>query len=168
MTLLFSISSSVKQIRAPRHDSFEAVDKRQEKTRLSRTREYNNSIEAMNRNIGEGHLRAMRRQQEALFAKAASELGQDEGTFGTAFGDQASGSSWTHPDHASRRPAGVQEQVAFADLSLPLTATVHEVRRQFKQLALKYHPDRSTHDTTNVFRRVLAAREILEAWFEGE
>ena len=121
----------------------------------------------------------MQRQQEKLFAKAAFELGNDEGTFGTtAFGSEeshgsggsggGSGDGHQHGDHVNRRPAGVQEQVAFADLKLHPSSTIFDVRKKFKQLALKYHPDRSTNDTTNVFRRVLAAREILEAWFEGE
>ena len=134
----------------------------------------------MNRKIEARHERIMQRQQEKLFAKAAFELGNDEGTFGTTtFGTEerygsgggssgGSGDGHQPGDQVHRRPAGVQEQVAFADLKLSPLSTIYDVRKKFKQLALKYHPDRSTNDTTNVFRRVLAAREVLEAWFEGE
>ncbi|KAK3358595.1 hypothetical protein B0T24DRAFT_693064 [Lasiosphaeria ovina] len=52
----------------------------------------------------------------------------------------------------------------YADLELPPTADINEVKRQFKKLALKYHPDRNLgheDEFTDKFQAIQSAHEIL-------
>ena len=115
----------------------------------------------MNHKIEARHLRTMAKSQEALFAKALAEMD-----------DHASAPDFENTSNASpQQPImGVGEQVAFTELGLGLNASIYDVRKRFKELALKYHPDRdrSGKDTSAVFRRVLSAREKLEEWFDSQ
>ncbi|KAI1142286.1 hypothetical protein F5Y05DRAFT_220604 [Hypoxylon sp. FL0543] len=52
----------------------------------------------------------------------------------------------------------------YADLELPSNATIDEVKKQFKKLALKYHPDRNPGREAEVnpkFQIIQSAHEIL-------
>ncbi|OCL04737.1 hypothetical protein AOQ84DRAFT_111508 [Glonium stellatum] len=52
----------------------------------------------------------------------------------------------------------------YADLELPQTADTEEIRKQFRKLALKYHPDRNPgreDDFVSKFQAIQAAHEIL-------
>ncbi|KAI1095890.1 hypothetical protein F5B19DRAFT_489063 [Rostrohypoxylon terebratum] len=52
----------------------------------------------------------------------------------------------------------------YADLELPSTASTEEVKKQFKKLALKYHPDRNPGREAEVnpkFQTIQSAHEIL-------
>ncbi|KAK5242598.1 hypothetical protein LTR16_008407, partial [Cryomyces antarcticus] len=52
----------------------------------------------------------------------------------------------------------------YADLELPPDACVDDVKKQFRKLALKYHPDRNPGRETDViprFQAIQAAHEIL-------
>ncbi|PHH65329.1 hypothetical protein CDD81_2741 [Ophiocordyceps australis] len=52
----------------------------------------------------------------------------------------------------------------YADLELPPTADVQEVKKQFKKLALKYHPDRNPgreDEVNSKFQTIQSAHEIL-------
>ncbi|KAI1430931.1 hypothetical protein GGR50DRAFT_700692 [Xylaria sp. CBS 124048] len=52
----------------------------------------------------------------------------------------------------------------YADLELPSTASLEEIKKQFKKLALKYHPDRNPGRETEVnpkFQVIQSAHEIL-------
>ena len=43
------------------------------------------------------------------------------------------------------------------------------IRRQYRKLSLKYHPDKNTHcDTTEQFRSLSIARELLETYLEQD
>ena len=114
----------------------------------------------MNVRIENGHKNILLTQQERLFAQAASELPpSSRDDFARQAAHNSSGFS------AATIP-GPQEQVAFVDLGLTPNHTIQDVRKKFKELALLYHPDRSTKDTTEIFRRVVSARETLEKWFD--
>jgi len=50
----------------------------------------------------------------------------------------------------------------YKSLQVPKTATQKEIRKAFKQLALKYHPDKNPDkDTTKKFREIAEAYEVL-------
>ncbi|KAF4513478.1 hypothetical protein G6O67_000745 [Ophiocordyceps sinensis] len=52
----------------------------------------------------------------------------------------------------------------YADLELPVTADVQEIKRQFRKLALKYHPDRNPGREVEVnsqFQIIQSAHEVL-------
>ncbi|KJR88812.1 uncharacterized protein SPSK_06896 [Sporothrix schenckii 1099-18] len=52
----------------------------------------------------------------------------------------------------------------YADLELPASADVNEIKKQFRKLALKYHPDRNPGKEAEVnakFQTIQAAHEIL-------
>ncbi|CAM1511447.1 Fc.00g089600.m01.CDS01 [Cosmosporella sp. VM-42] len=52
----------------------------------------------------------------------------------------------------------------YADLELPPTADVQEIKKQFRKLALKYHPDRNPGRETEVnskFQVIQSAHEVL-------
>lgn len=59
---------------------------------------------------------------------------------------------------------------AFAALELPLTASAEEVRRAWKRLMARYHPDRHAGDpdlertATELSRRLTEARDRALAW----
>ena len=153
-----------RQPRVPRTDSFEAQEETQRlirETQRKKREAYLESIKLMNHKIEARHLRTMAKSQEALFAKALAEMD-----------DHASAPDFENTSNASpQQPImGVGEQVAFTELGLGLNASIYDVRKRFKELALKYHPDRdrSGKDTSAVFRRVLSAREKLEEWFDSQ
>ncbi|KAM0465517.1 hypothetical protein ACHAPV_001569 [Trichoderma viride] len=52
----------------------------------------------------------------------------------------------------------------YADLELPMTADVTEIKKQFRKLALKYHPDRNPgreQEVNSQFQIIQAAHEVL-------
>ncbi|EKD17809.1 uncharacterized protein L3040_002180 [Drepanopeziza brunnea f. sp. 'multigermtubi'] len=52
----------------------------------------------------------------------------------------------------------------YGDLDLPPTAEVHEIKKQFKKLALTYHPDRNPgreSEVTAKFQKIQSAHEVL-------
>lgn len=52
----------------------------------------------------------------------------------------------------------------YADLELPMTADVAEIKKQFRKLALKYHPDRNPgreQEVNSQFQIIQAAHEVL-------
>ncbi|KAL3427474.1 DnaJ domain-containing protein [Phlyctema vagabunda] len=52
----------------------------------------------------------------------------------------------------------------YADLELPPTADANEIKKQFKKLALKYHPDRNIGRESEVnakFQKIQSAHEVL-------
>ncbi|KAH8173018.1 dnaJ domain-containing protein [Sarocladium implicatum] len=56
------------------------------------------------------------------------------------------------------------ERDYYADLELPPTADIPEIKKQFRKLALKYHPDRNPGRETEVnakFQEIQSAHEIL-------
>jgi len=61
---------------------------------------------------------------------------------------------------------------AFAALELPLTASADDVRRAWKTLLARYHPDRHARDpelertATELSRRLTEARDRALAWCE--
>jgi DnaJ-domain-containing protein 1 len=62
---------------------------------------------------------------------------------------------------------------AFAALELPLTATVDEIRRAYRKLMARYHPDHHTEDpdlervATELSRKLTAAYDKAAAWKEA-
>ena len=55
---------------------------------------------------------------------------------------------------------------ALAVLSLPWYATDHDRKTAYRQLALRHHPDRSSHPKAKeTFQRLQQANEVLQRWF---
>jgi hypothetical protein len=146
--------------RAPRLDCFEKEEERRERIRY-RKEQHAKSIKEMKIRIEARNEKVLLSQQEILFAKAASELpptSQDEFVRHASYSEV----------NEKLRNMSSQVKVAFVDLGLsPTQSTIHDVKRKFKELALKYHPDRSTKDTSAIFRRIIGARKTLENWFDN-
>jgi hypothetical protein len=146
--------------RAPRLDCFEKEEERRERIRY-RKEQHAKSIKEMKNRIEARNEKVLLSQQEILFAKAASELpptSQDEFVRHASYSEV----------NEKLRNMSSQVKVAFVDLGLsPTQSTIHDVKRKFKELALKYHPDRSTKDTSAIFRRIIGARKTLENWFDN-
>ncbi|KAF1825638.1 heat shock protein DnaJ, partial [Dissoconium aciculare CBS 342.82] len=52
----------------------------------------------------------------------------------------------------------------YADLELPTTASVDDIRKAYRKLALQYHPDRNAGKEAEVvprFQAIQAANEVL-------
>ncbi|OCL00169.1 heat shock protein DnaJ, partial [Cenococcum geophilum 1.58] len=52
----------------------------------------------------------------------------------------------------------------YADLEVPQNADTEDIRKQFRKLAFKYHPDRNPgreEDVVSKFQAIQAAHEIL-------
>nr|WP_086939478.1 DNA-J related domain-containing protein [Thaumasiovibrio occultus] len=60
----------------------------------------------------------------------------------------------------SRPCIDLDREEALAVFELPLEATPSQIRRQWRKLALKYHPDRQGGDTS-MFREVCEAWQVL-------
>lgn len=83
------------------------------------------------------------------------------------------------PEAAARPPVAEETappeavRKAFAALELPLTASADDVRRAWKSLMTRYHPDRHAQDperertATELSRRLTEARDRALAWREA-
>ena len=60
----------------------------------------------------------------------------------------------------SRTPLSISKAEAYATLELPTDATANQLRRQWRKLALRWHPDRP-HGDAEQFRRVCEAYKVL-------
>jgi len=81
----------------------------------------------------------------------------------------------TRTPPSAAREAAPPEAVrkAFAALELPLTASADDVRRAWKALMARYHPDRHAQDpelertATELSRRLTEARDRALAWCQA-
>ena len=129
-------------------------------------RDYHKNIRIMNEKISQWHAKAQALEQQRLFEQAAAALPPDPS--GSAYDDTESSSSSSSSAQSSYKTLSRTDQSiqsSFRYLELHANASHEDVRRKFKELALRYHPDRSSHDTTDVFQRILQARETLEEFF---
>ena len=68
----------------------------------------------------------------------------------------------THDFEATRN----ELDKAFTTLELESTATIDEVRRRYRELTLKYHPDRNkTSDTTQKMTQINNAVDLIMDYF---
>ena len=141
----------------------EAIDLKER--RKQGLRNYHNSIREMNEKIEEWHAKAQAMQQQRLFKQAASALPPNLAR------QQSNINSGQNLNTSGYRAFSRQDPMienSFKFLELNPYATHDEVRQKFKELALRYHPDRSSNDTADVFRRILQARETLEEFFMSQ
>ncbi len=63
--------------------------------------------------------------------------------------------------HSNNNPARavIQRQQALSVLGLPLTATPQQIKRRYRSLAKRYHPDRGGDQRQ--MQRIIAAYELL-------
>jgi DnaJ-class molecular chaperone len=57
--------------------------------------------------------------------------------------------------------SGYAQQTHYAVLGVASAAGVAEIRRAFRKLALRHHPDRAGPDSTELFQRIALAYEVL-------
>ena len=55
----------------------------------------------------------------------------------------------------------VNDEKYYKLLGLPITATSEEIKERFRELALKYHPDKNNNQTEEKFKKIFAAYEII-------
>jgi molecular chaperone DnaJ len=58
-------------------------------------------------------------------------------------------------------PAGRQPEEFYAILGLAPDAGMDDIRRAYRQLAMRWHPDRAGADATFIFQRLSAAYQVL-------
>ena len=140
-----------------------------DKLRASRLRDYHKNMRIMNEKIAAWNAKARALEQQRLFDQAAAALPPDTSGGSYDYGESSSSGSSSSSDSSgthrtlSRNDPSIQ--ASFSHLELHATASHEDVRRKFKELALRYHPDRSSHDTTEVFQKILQSRDMLEEFF---
>ena len=110
----------------------------------------------MNEKISAWHAKARAIEQERLFKQAAAALPPDmSGKPSTGSTNPGSSQSSPHGLHKSLSRNDPIIQTSFRHLELSANASHEDVRRKFKELALRFHPDRSSHhDSTVVFQMI--------------
>jgi len=58
-------------------------------------------------------------------------------------------------------PAGREPDDFYAILGIAPDAGIDDIRRAYRELAKRWHPDRAGHDATFIFQRLSAAYEVL-------
>jgi len=65
-------------------------------------------------------------------------------------------------DHIPKRKLSTKGESLYSQLSLPKTASGEEIRKHYRRLVLKYHPDKNPDpEATEKFRQITYAYSIL-------